>query len=157
MSCSAQKTSNVSLDRDGSLALFENKSVETTIYVTREGNMGIGKKKPTDKLEVNGQIHAKSVKVDLQEWADDVFDKDYKLLSLCEIENHILQKGHLPEVPNTEEVLQNGINLGEMNTILLQKIEELTIHLITKDKEINALRQDLKKLSQDVESLKSQR
>ena len=56
LSCAAQKQGSVETNRDGSLSLFDGKLEENTIYVTRDGNMGIGKKKPSDKLEVNCQI-----------------------------------------------------------------------------------------------------
>ncbi|MNU07544.1 hypothetical protein D3C72_2531870 [compost metagenome] len=69
-------------------------------------------------------------------WPDFVFAKDYKIHSLQETEKHIKQHGHLPGIPSAEEVKANGIDLGEMNAKLLEKVEELTLHLIEKDKEI---------------------
>ena len=155
ISCAAQKQGSVETNRDGSLSLFDSKLEENTIYVTRDGNMGIGKKKPSDKLEVNGQIHAKSVKVDLKEWADIVFDTDYKLLSLREIERYIEKHNHLPEIPSENEVIKEGINLGEMNRLLLKKVEELTLHLIKKEKQLDALQNDLNKLKQEVHKVTS--
>lgn len=146
-SCAAQNTANTTTNRDGSLALFENKKEENTIYVTRSGNMGIGKKKPTDKLEVNGQIHARSVKVDLKKWADTVFEKDYDLTRLSDIETYVNKYGHLPEIPSAATVLKEGIELGEMNRLLLKKVEELTLHLIEQDKQIHTLKRDVETLT----------
>lgn len=148
-SCTAQKVSNTATSRDGSLALFESKHEENTIYVTRDGNMGIGKKKPKDKLEVNGQIHARSVKVDLKEWADTVFKKDYKLTELDLVEAYIKAHGHLPEIPAAAVVLEEGIELGEMNKLLLKKIEELTLYLIAQNKELLALKKEMKTLTSE--------
>ena len=99
------------------------------------GNVGIGTTNPDAKLAVNGTIHSKEVKVDLTGWPDFVFKKEYTLPTLEEVEKHIKEKGHLENIPNEEEVLKNGINLGEMNAKLLQKIEELTLYMIEMKKE----------------------
>ena len=112
--------------------------------------MGIGKKEPTDKLEVNGQIHARSIKVDIKEWADAVFEEDYELSRLREIEIYIQKHGHLPEVPSAVEVEKNGIELGQMNALLLKKIEELTLHLIDKEKQIDQLIKDVHSLKETI-------
>lgn len=122
------------------------KTADNSLIVTADGKVGIGKADPTDELEVNGRIHAKSVKVDLDGWADFVFMPDYNLPSLQQIEAYINKNGHLQDIPSEEEALANGINLGEMNTLLLQKVEELTLHLIEKDKEITALEARLERL-----------
>ncbi len=60
--------------------------------------------------------------------SDFVFENDYELRTLEEVEQHINEKGRLPEIPSETEVTENGINLGEMNAKLLQKIEELTLY-----------------------------
>ncbi|WDF61879.1 hypothetical protein PQ462_10925 [Flavobacterium sp. KACC 22758] len=104
------------------------------LRILGNGNVGIGKMNPTNKLDVNGTIHSKEVKVDMTGWSDFVFKKEYKLPTLEEVEKHITEKGHLVNIPNEEEVLKNGINLGEMNAKLLQKIEELTLYVIEQGK-----------------------
>ncbi|WP_291287725.1 hypothetical protein [Flavobacterium sp.] len=110
------------------------------------GNVGIGLVNPTNKLDVNGTIHSKEVKVDLSGWPDYVFKKEYNLPTLEEVEKHISEKGHLKNIPSEEEVLKNGINLGEMNAKLLQKIEEMTLYMIEQNKKINDLQRENKKL-----------
>ncbi|MHC0446339.1 hypothetical protein ACWA1F_13095 [Flavobacterium sp. 3-218] len=112
------------------------------------GNVGIGMIVPNHKLDVNGTIHSKEVKVDMTGWSDFVFKKEYNLPTLEEVEKHIAEKGHLENIPNEEEVLKNGINLGEMNAKLLQKIEELTLYSIQQNKKIE-------EQSKEIESLKS--
>ncbi|MEA5459216.1 hypothetical protein VB796_09215 [Arcicella sp. LKC2W] len=72
-------------------------------------------------------------------WADFVFEKNYKLRPLTEVESYIQQNGHLPEVPSTQEVQTNGMNLAENDAKLLQKIEELTLYMIAQDKKIKLL------------------
>nr|WP_162989049.1 hypothetical protein [Pedobacter schmidteae] len=99
------------------------------------GNVGIGTKLPTEKLSVKGKIRAQEIKVENTNWPDYVFAKDYLLPTLAETEKHIKEKGHLPGIPSAEEVKTNGIDIGEMNAKLLQKIEELTLHLIEMKKE----------------------
>jgi hypothetical protein len=99
------------------------------------GNVGIGVTNPNNKLDVNGTVHSKEVKVDMIGWSDFVFKKEYNLPTLAEVEKHINEKGHLENIPSEEEVLKNGINLGEMNAKLLQKIEELTLYMIDMKKE----------------------
>ena len=105
------------------------------LKITSGGNVGIGTTTPDAKLSVNGTIHTKEVKVDLTGWSDFVFDRDYKLQPLSEVAEYIKSNKHLPGVPSQKEVEENGVNLGEMNKILLQKIEELTLHLIELKKE----------------------
>lgn len=112
--------------------------------ITEAGNVGIG---TTDtkgyRLAVNGKIRAQEIKVEVSPWPDYVFTKEYLLPSLQETERYIKEKGHLSGIPSAKEVEAEGINLGEMNTKLLQKIEELTLHLIEKDKEIQRQRAEI--------------
>ncbi|SEO96928.1 hypothetical protein SAMN05444671_3850 [Flavobacterium sp. CF108] len=108
------------------------------------GNVGIGINSPQNKLDVNGTIHAKEVKVDVTGWPDYVFKNNYNLPTLEEVEKHIKEKGHLENIPNEEEALENGISLGEMNAKLLQKIEELTLYIIKQNKEIDLLKKQEK-------------
>ena len=76
-------------------------------------------------LAVNGDIHTQEVRVDMNGWSDFVFNNDYSLPTLDEVETHIKANGHLKDIPSEAEVKANGINLGEMDARLLQKIEEL--------------------------------
>ncbi|HMI05190.1 MAG TPA: hypothetical protein VK541_22070 [Pedobacter sp.] len=100
----------------------------------KNGNLGIGTSAPTEKLSVKGKIRAQEIKVEINNWPDFVFAKDYKLLTLQETEKHIKEKGHLPGIPSAAEVEKNGIELGDMNKKLLQKIEELTLYLIEQNR-----------------------
>jgi len=110
------------------------------LRILGNGNVGIGKINPTNKLDVNGTIHSQEVKVDLTGWSDFVFRKEYSLPTLAEVEKHIAEKGHLKDIPNEEEVLRDGIKLGEMNSKLLQKIEELTLYMIEQEKKTEKLK-----------------
>lgn len=77
-------------------------------------------------------------------WADYVFDKNYPLKTVAEVETFVKANKHLPDVPTTEEVKAKGIDLAETQKILLQKIEEMTLYIIEQDKRIKALEKQAK-------------
>ena len=91
-------------------------------------------------LSVNGDVICEELKVqDSGSWPDYVFEKDYDLKSLEEVESHIKEKKHLPGVPNAETVCEEGIEVGQMQKLLMEKVEELTLYMIDADKRIKAL------------------
>jgi len=113
------------------------------LFINRSGNVGIGSLSPDQKLTVSGTIHSNEVKVDISVPGPDyVFGKEYKLTSLEDIKTYIDQNKHLPEVPSAKEMEKNGIQLGEMNILLLKKIEELTLYVIEQEKRIQKLEAD---------------
>jgi len=119
------------------------------------GNVGIGTPSPDSKLAVAGQIHAQEVKVSITVPGPDyVFEKDYPLTSLEEIKTYIDQNKHLPELPSAKEMEKNGVQLGEMNMLLLKKIEELTLHLIELKKENDNAKTAMKNMQSEINQLK---
>ncbi|GAA3773379.1 hypothetical protein [Flavobacterium ginsengiterrae] len=116
------------------------------LRILGNGNVGIGVLNPKNKLDVKGVIHSQEVKVDMLNWSDFVFKKEYNLPTLEQVEKHITEKGYLENIPSEEEVLKNGINLGEMNAKLLQKIEELTLYMIEQNKSIANLKKEVDNL-----------
>jgi hypothetical protein len=99
------------------------------------------------KLAVNGSAIATSVTVKLNSaWPDYVFKPAYQLPSLTEVKTYIDQNQHLPEMPSEQEIAKDGQNLGEMNKLLLKKVEELTLYLIEKDKQLNEQNKRILKL-----------
>jgi len=121
--------------------------------ILTDSNVGIGTASFTDgsdnyRLSVNGNVRAHRVRV-YTDWADYVFDDDYKLLPLEELKSFIDKNKHLPNIPSANEVEQQGIELGEMNKMLLEKIEELTLYMINLNKEIETLKKQLNNKSNE--------
>lgn len=123
------------------------------LRMNANGNVGIGTSIPNAKLTVNGNIRAQEIKVDMDNWPDYVFVKGYKFPTLQETERYIQEKGHLPGIPSAKDAEVNGVNLGEMNKKLLEKIEELTLHLIEMKKDTDRRLDDQKK---EIQLLKAQ-
>lgn len=91
-------------------------------------------------IDNTGLLRTREVLIDTQVWPDYVFEDSYVLMPLSEVEQFIEANGHLPNVPSASEVEANGQSLGEINQILLEKIEELTLHLIEQQKQLDALK-----------------
>ncbi|HRB70495.1 MAG TPA: hypothetical protein PK776_01465 [Flavobacterium sp.] len=106
-------------------------------------------------LFVKGGILTEEVRVNLQSaWADYVFQPEYKLPTLAEVEKHILDKGHLINVPSATQVAEEGIALGEMTKIQQEKIEELTLYILQQNKINEVQNQKLEKQSKEIDELK---
>ncbi|MCJ8212039.1 hypothetical protein MUY27_20145 [Mucilaginibacter sp. RS28] len=122
-----------------------------TSYVY-SGKFGIGTADTKGyKLAVNGSAIATSVTVkNFDQWPDYVFKPSYKLPSLSSISTYISQNRHLPDMPSESEVKAKGIDLGEMVKLQTKKIEELTLYLIEKDKEVKAQQVQIEKLQRQI-------
>lgn len=127
------------------------------MVVTGAGNVGIGTLTTgTNKLAVEGTIAARRIKVTQSAtWPDFVFEPEYQLPSLAELEAYIKANKHLPDVPSAVEVAKDGQDVGEMNRILLQKIEELTLHLIEQEKSIRDQKAEIEALNEKIAQLSS--
>jgi len=130
----------------GTMTSASNFPIRMTIL--NNGNVGIGTTNTRGyKLAVHGKILAEELKIrTYANWPDYVFEKNYNLKSLAELEKEIKELGHLPNIPSAKEVKENGIEVGEMNAKLLEKVEELTLYSIQQQKEI----EELKKLVKDL-------
>jgi hypothetical protein len=149
---------------------FKDRILKDVLFIGNDGSVGIGTTTPSATLDINGDLSANSAtisgaltanllsapNIQISElvcakeirvalpgtgcWPDYVFKKDYKLTPLNELEQFITQNQHLPNVPSAAEVEENGILLGEMNAILLQKVEELTLYILDLQKQITELK-----------------
>lgn len=105
------------------------------------GRVGIGTTTPREALSVNGNIRAHEIKVETASWPDYVFQPDYALPTLSEVKAFINENGHLPDVPSASEVEREGVALGQMDGILLKKVEELTLYVIKLQEDNERLRE----------------
>ena len=105
--------------------------------LTMDGTLKVGS---GFKCDAQGNLKVKHLKVTLTDWPDYVFCKEYSLMSLGELETYIDVHRHLPGVPSAEVVEQEGADLGEINKVLMEKVEELTLYIIDLQKQINELK-----------------
>lgn len=126
----------------------------TAMSINAMGNVGIGTITPKERLSVNGNIRAKEIKVEAENWPDYVFYKDYELLSLPELQSYIKENGHLPEIPSAVKVEQEGFAIGDMNKRLLKKIEEFTLYLLEKNNELKVQNQKIISLEKGQDELR---
>lgn len=149
---------------------------EALRYNFTKGNVGIGIEDPQAKLHVDGgiictgsldvadvntnsinsssiqasQIKANDIRMDMSNVADYVFDEDYKLKSLSEVESYVNEHKHLPGVPSAAEMEADGISVSKMSNLLLEKVEELTLHMIQLQKENAALKQEMENMKNNL-------
>ena len=98
------------------------------------------------KLYVEQGILTEKVKVAVknsEDWFDNVLSPNYKLMPLLDLGKYMYDNHHLPEVPTTEDVMKNGVDLGKMNALLLKKVEELTMYMVDMKKELDATKKEL--------------
>ncbi|UZJ64270.1 hypothetical protein OKW96_18095 [Sphingobacterium sp. KU25419] len=110
--------------------------------------------KAGDKLSVKGKISAQEVQVTTTNWPDYVFEENYPLRPILEIEQFVKSHKHLPEIPSAKQIEAEGIALGEMNKLLLKKVEELTLYII-QEKKANA--EYLLKLEKRIEMMEKRK
>jgi len=127
------------------------KTSSTNVIIGDDINLSVA---PPDRLKVNGRILAHEVVVERKNWSDYVFNENYPLPKLSEVEQFINENKHLPDIPSEKTVVAEGVNLGEMNALLLKKIEELTLYSIQLEKNALQLEKRLKELEEVVTQIK---
>lgn len=107
----------------------------------------------TFKVETTGMIRGRRMKLDLDTWADYVFEPTYKLMPLSEVEAFVKKEKHLPNVPSEQELKADGADVMEMNKMLIEKVEELTLYLIQQNKNTEELKLQLEALQVKITEL----
>lgn len=130
-------------------------TISKSIIFDNGSSIGIGTTTMSGdyKLFVDQGIKTKKVKVEATGWADYVFDNDYKLATLKEVEDFIKINKHLPGVPSAKEVEKDGLNLGDNQAVLLKKIEELTLYLLEQDKEKEQMKARIRELEEKFQAI----
>ena len=121
---------------------YANATLTEAVRIQASGYVGIGTSAPQYPLSVNGTVQAKEVLVNTG-WSDYVFEPGYKLRPLEEVAAYVRVNHHLPEIPSAAEVKEKGVSVGEMESKLLAKVEELTLQMIQLHEENKALRREL--------------
>jgi hypothetical protein len=171
--CLIQKDDlSIELNNYGNNPIKLNTNLQTRFFVEGDGDIGIGTTEPNAKLDVNGTIKAHEIAVTLASiddmqlkgtlaannitytangnTADFVFEDNYQLKDLTEVEAFILTNKHLPEIPSAAEMEEAGVNLAEMNKLLLMKVEELTLYSIEQEKKIEELTEDRRRETEEI-------
>jgi hypothetical protein len=138
-------------------SLWNGTAFAESVRMRSTGNVLIGKSTQTNsayKLDVSGTIRANEVVINTT-GADFVFASDYKLPALSEVELFIKENNHLPDIAPAAEMKENGMNVSEIQTKLLQKVEELTLYLLEQSKIIHKQEKEIGELKKDIDELKS--
>ena len=136
-------TSDFRVNSNGNVEIRKQLAVANSIYLLQNGDVTIaGNTRIGDGFycDSHGNLKVKELHVTLTNWPDYVFGEGYRLMPLDEVEEYIGENGHLPQMPSAAEVEADGANLGEMNRLLLQKVEELTLYIIDLQKQIDELK-----------------
>lgn len=137
----------------GNLVLGTNNTARMTLFNNGPIMIGTTNTPAGYRLYVETGILTEKVKVALKSsanWSDYVFAENYKLQPLREVEQYIQEHKHLPGIPSADEVVENGLDLGAMDAKLLEKIEELTLHMIQLEKEVNTLKLQNEQLTEQI-------
>lgn len=129
----------------------------SALVIDYNGNIGIGTTSHGHKLDVCGTIRAKEILVDLNGSCapDYVFNMDYKLMDLKQIEKFVKSNKHLPDIPSEKEMVENGVNMKDLQLKLLQKIEELTLYVIEQNKNLDRQNEKIAILESEIKKLKT--
>ena len=125
------------------------------LVLQSDGKVGIGTSKPTALLTVAGKIFARDIEVGVSAGADFVFEEDYPLRELGELEAYLKANKHLPEIAPAAQMQQEGMNVSKFTVQLLQKVEELTLYTIQQEKKIEMLMQKMDEQAKAIEDLKA--
>jgi hypothetical protein len=137
----------ISLGTPGAMPIVFYTNSANRMFITANGDVGIATDNPDPlyRLSVNGKIRAKEIRVNTG-WADYVFENNYNLKSLAEVEAFIKKHKHLPGIQDAATLQKEGVDISSMQTKMMEKIEELTLYLIEANKQIEKLNQEIKNI-----------
>jgi hypothetical protein len=125
------------------IGMWYSNTLTKVMTFNNHGQVGIGTSNPDATLAVNGSIHAKEVRVDLNVPAPDyVFEKEYELMPLSVLSKYLQENKHLPGVPAGKELEEKGVDVAGMEMLLLKKVEELTLYVLELKAQNDVLKQD---------------
>ncbi|MFA8299330.1 MAG: hypothetical protein ACEPOV_04150 [Hyphomicrobiales bacterium] len=133
---------------------------ESSVF-TSDDKLGLGTLAPEKPIHVvgnakiRGNVVAERILLDISSFPDYVFESGYKLKPLNEVSDFINKNGHLPGLPKAEEVVQTGIDVAQMNILLMEKVEELTLHAIEHEKKIGCIKDKYLKAFKELKDLQS--
>ena len=125
------------------LSIIRQGATMPDLYIANNGNVGVGTNNPGNmKIAIEGTLGARAYRItQTSPWPDYVFDPNYTLMTLEQVDKYIKEKKHLPGLPSAKEIQENsGYEIGEMQIKLLEKFEELYLHVIRLEMENNALK-----------------
>lgn len=152
---------DVAVQREATATLSFITGISERVRINAVGNVGIGTTNPLDRLHVkdgnirveNGSFIDDGITLNVPDY---VFEEDYHLMSLDELQAYLDQKKHLPGVPSAAEIKAEGLNLSEFQMALLEKIEELTLYTLAQQERLEALEQQVTALQQEKVTLKEE-
>lgn len=106
------------------------------------------------QLKSSGLLRARKIRIDLEDWSDFVFEEDYPLMPLTDLKVFIAKNKHLPQIPSEEELVEEGLDLAEMNKLLMQKVEELTLYLLEQNEKTEELQKEVEELKFKLSQMK---
>ena len=142
------------IDALASVLYLQNNTYRNVSLARGGGKVAIGHDLPTEMLDVAGNIKANGIVLNIGTFPDYVFADTYQLMPLNDVETFIKANKHLPNVPSEKEIIKNGVDLGQINNILVEKVEELTLYTIAQEKEIDTQKSEVEELRTEIEELK---
>lgn len=125
------------------------------LFLANDGNIGMGTDCTPYKLNVDGIIGAREVIVEIDDWCDYVFEEEYPLMALSEVKTFINDNGHLPKISPAIEIETEGLNLGDIQKLQMEKIEELTLYTIEQQEQLDEQKELLEKQTEVINQQKS--
>lgn len=139
------------------IMLMEDNASHEALFIKGNGNIGVGNTAPNEKLEVTGNIiadiyYGEKLRLEITDWQDEVFYPEYELMTIDSLEMFVKENHHLPEIPSEQQVIEDGLDVGDMQTLQMQKIEELTLYIIELNNIINEQQKEIIEIKEELKT-----